>query len=127
MTEPNKTLELPSYIAGEAAGEELLDVIYPYTGEVTGRVRQVDGAGLEHALAATKPVELSRWARHEILTKARALLSERAEEFAQLIRSETGLCMRETRYEVGRTQDVLQFAAMEALRDDGQIFSCDIS
>ena len=127
MTEPNKILELPSYIAGEAAGDELLDVIYPYTGEVTGRVRQVDGAGLEHALAATKPVELSRWARHEILTKARALLSERAEEFAQLIRSETGLCMRETRYEVGRSQDVLQFAAMEALKDDGQIFSCDIS
>ena len=127
MTEPNKILELPSYIAGEAAGDELLDVIYPYTGEVTGRVRQVDGAGLEHALAATKPVELSRWARHEILTKARALLSERAEEFAQLIRSESGLCMRETRYEVGRSQDVLQFAAMEALKDDGQIFSCDIS
>jgi len=127
MTEPNKTLELPSYIASEAAGDELLDVIYPYTGEVTGRVRQVDGAGLEHALAATKPVELSRWARHEILTKARALLSERAEEFAQLIRSESGLCMRETRYEVGRSQDVLQFAAMEALKDDGQIFSCDIS
>ncbi len=127
MTEPNKILELPSYIAGEAAGGELLDVIYPYTGEVAGRVRQVDAAGLEHALAATKPVELTRWARHEILTKARALLSERAEEFAQLIRSETGLCMRETRYEVGRSQDVLQFAAMEALKDDGQIFSCDIS
>jgi len=35
--------------------------------------------------------------------------------------------MRETRYEVGRSQDVLQFAAMEALKDDGQIFSCDIS
>ena len=127
MTEPNKILELPSYIAGEAAGDELLDVIYPYNGEVTGRVRQVDGAGLEHALAATKPVELSRWARHEILTKARALLSVRAEEFAQHIRSESGLCMRETHYEVGRSQDVLQFAAMEALKDDGQIFSCDIS
>jgi len=127
MTEPNKILELPSYIAGEAAGGELLDVIYPYTGEVAGRVRQVDAAGLEKALTATKPVELTRWARHEILVKACALLSERAEEFAQLIRSETGLCMRETRYEVGRTQDVLQFAAMEALKDDGQIFSCDIS
>jgi len=35
--------------------------------------------------------------------------------------------MRETRYEVGRTQDVLQFAAIEALKDDGQIFSCDVS
>src|SRR5690606_17126334 len=38
-----------------------------------------------------------------------------------------GLCMRETTYEVGRAQDVLMFASMEALRDDGQIFSCDIS
>jgi phosphonoacetaldehyde dehydrogenase len=28
---------------------------------------------------------------------------------------------------VGRTVDVLRFAAMEALRDDGQIFSCDVS
>ena len=35
--------------------------------------------------------------------------------------------MQETRYEVGRARDVLQFAAMEALRDDGQTFSCDVS
>jgi acyl-CoA reductase-like NAD-dependent aldehyde dehydrogenase len=44
-----------------------------------------------------------------------------------LITSETGLALREGRYEVGRTLDVLRFAAMEALRDDGQIFSCDVS
>jgi aldehyde dehydrogenase (NAD+) len=55
------------------------------------------------------------------------LLAARAEEFAQLIRWEAGLCLRETRYEVGRAQDVLQFSAMEALRDDGQIFSCDLT
>ena len=127
MTEKTEVLELPSYIAGDAAGGELLDVIYPYTGEVAGRVRQVDAAGLERALTATQPVELTRWARHEILINARALLAERSEEFAQLIRGESGLCMRETRYEVRRSQDVLQFAAMEALRDDGQIFSCDVS
>ena len=127
VAEKTEILKLPSYIAGEAMGGELLDVIYPYTSEVIGCVRQVDGVGLERALTTTQPVELTRWVRHEILTNARALLAERAEEFAQLIRSETGLCMRETRYEVGRTQDVLQFAAMEALRDDGQIFSCDIS
>ena len=32
-----------------------------------------------------------------------------------------------TRYEVGRACDVFRFAAMEALRDDGEIFSCDIA
>jgi aldehyde dehydrogenase (NAD+) len=35
--------------------------------------------------------------------------------------------MRETRYEVGRATDVLQAAAMEALRDRGEIFNCDVS
>ena len=125
--EQTEVLELPCYVAGKEIGNEPLDVLYPYTGEITGRVRQVDRAGLEQALTATKPVEMSRWERHEVLSKARALLAESAEEFAQLIRSESGLCMRETRYEVGRAQDVLQFAAMEALRDDGQIFSCDVS
>src|SRR6266508_3756872 len=44
-----------------------------------------------------------------------------------MIASEAGLALREARYEVGRTLEVLQFAAIEALRDDGQIFSGDIS
>ena len=126
-TEPTEIIELSCYVAGKEVGSEPLDVLYPYTGEVAGRVRQVDRAGLEQALASTKLVEMSRWDRHEILDKARTLLNERSEEFAQLIRSESGLCMRETRYEIGRAQDVLQFAAMEALRDDGQVFSCDVS
>jgi len=126
-TEPTEVIELSCYVAGKEVGSEPLDVLYPYTGEVAGRVRQVDRAGLEQALASTKLVEMSRWDRHEILDKARTLLNERSEEFAQLIRSESGLCMRETRYEIGRAQDVLQFAAMEALRDDGQVFSCDVS
>ena len=113
-TEPTEIIELSCYAAGKEIGGELLDVIYPYTGEVAGRVRQVDRAGLEQALVSTKLVEMSRWDRHEVLNKARTLLDERSEEFAQLIRSESGLCMRETHYEVGRAQDVLQFAAMES-------------
>ena len=126
-TDQTEILELPCYVAGEEVGSEPLEVIYPYNGELAGRVRMVDGSGLERALAATGPVDMTRWQRHEVLMKARELLSGRAEEFAHLIRMESGLCMRETRYEVGRTQDVLQFAAMEALRDDGQVFSCDVS
>ena len=63
--------------------------------------------------------------RYEILMSARDLLAGRADEFANLIRLEAGLCMRETRYEVGRAQEVFKFAAAEALRDDENIFSCD--
>jgi aldehyde dehydrogenase (NAD+) len=69
----------------------------------------------------------TRWQRFSILETTRQLLEARREEFARLITSEAGLCLRETRYEVGRALDVLRFAAMESLRDDGQAFSCDVS
>ena len=42
--------ELPCLVAGEGMGGELLDVHYPYNGELAGRVRMVDGEGLECAL-----------------------------------------------------------------------------
>ena len=64
---------------------------------------------------------------HRSSSTAKQELTRRDDEFADLICLETGLCIREARYEVGRAQDVLQFAAMEALKDDGQIFSCDVT
>lgn len=125
-----EALDLPSYIAGKAvANGRRLEVRYPYTGEVIGSVATIGAAELETAIATTLRggTPLSRYERYEILDRARRLLLERREEFAELIRLESGLCVRETTYEVGRAQDVLMFASMEALRDDGQIFSCDIS
>src|SRR4030095_12154042 len=93
-----------------------------------GTVGVVARAEVDSAIAATKTApSLSRFERHQILEKTRVLLEQRREEFAQLITTESGLCLRETRYEIGRASDVLRFAAIEALRDDGQIFSCDIS
>lgn len=130
QTKATMPFELPSYIAGSAftAGEKL-EVTYPYTGEVVGTVSMVGPVEMEKAIAATLKggQALTRYERYEILNNARDLLKQRADEFANLIRCEAGLCMKETRYEVGRAQDVLQFAAMEALKDDGQVFSCDVS
>ncbi len=130
MTNPQEPLDLPSYICGRPIRtSDRLEIRYPYNNELTGVVSQISPTNLEEAIVtACKGGEaLSRYHRSEILEKARKLLGERSDEFANLIRLETGLCMRETHYEVGRAQDVLQFAAMEALKDDGQIFSCDIS
>ncbi|MCE9555827.1 MAG: aldehyde dehydrogenase family protein [Planctomycetes bacterium] len=129
-TAPSKVREWPCYIAGKPLTTgRWLDVHYPYNGELAGRVAMAGRADLEAAIAGTHlPKEpLTRYRRYEILETARRLLGERTEQFANLIRSESGLCIRETRYEVGRAQDVLQFAAIESLKDDGQIFSCDIS
>jgi len=130
LTADTTSMDLSCWIDGEAVdSDRRLEVLYPWDGSQTGSVPMLGAAELERAItAATATHEpLSRYERHKVLLKASELLAERAEEFAQLIRMEAGLCMFETHYEVGRTQDVLQFAAMEALKDDGQIFSCDIS
>src|SRR5262249_49673326 len=46
---------------------------------------------------------------------------------AELITGESGLCLRDTRHEVGRAIDVFRLAAVEVLRDDGEVFACDTS
>jgi putative phosphonoacetaldehyde dehydrogenase len=70
---------------------------------------------------------LTRYQRSEILDKAAKLLRARTEEASDLITRESGLCKKDSLYEVGRVCDVLVFSAMEALRDDGQAFSCDLT
>ena len=69
-------------------------------------------------------VGMHRYARATILHKAAALLRSRVEEASDLITLESGLCKKDSRYEVGRVCDVLNFSASEALKDDGQSFSC---
>ena len=122
--------DYPCYIAGQAIHrEDKLSVYNPYNGEVAGTVANLGKAetleAIETALQGGET--LSRYQRYEILDKARRMLLERAEEFSSLITAESGLCLKETSYEVGRGHDVLQFSAMEALKDDGEIFSCDVS
>lgn len=123
-------MDLASYIAGSRVrSNRSLSVHNPYSSELVGAVALAGQADTEEAIrqAAGNQPALTRFQRHEILDRARVLLENRRDEFARLITSESGLCLRETRYEVGRALDVLRFAAMEALRDDGQIFSCDVS
>ena len=124
-------LHLPAYIAGQAVETgHTTEVRYPYDGSLTGTAARIGREQLEAAIrAALDPANEipSRHERATILRKAAALMAERREDFARLITRETGLCLRETRYETARTSDVLEFAAMESLRDDGQVFSCDIS
>lgn len=124
-------IQLPSYIAGKKIeSEEKLEVCYPYDGSLTGTVSKVKREHLDEAIVAAlegQKIPLSRYERHAILRKAATLLAENREELAKLICRESGLCIRETMYETGRSSDVLEFAAIEALKDDGEVFSCDIS
>jgi len=125
-TAQNKT----SYVAGvPVLSEDVLRVNNPYNNQMAGTVtvaHELDAQdAIEKALQGGK--KLTRYERYSILEKARQLLLERKEEFAQTITAESGLAIREARYETGRAHDVFFFAAMESLKDDGQIFSADIS
>jgi aldehyde dehydrogenase (NAD+) len=126
----NDLINTASLIAGTpVGGGEFIVVRSPHTGAETGRVRVAGRAEVDAAVAAARAFREtpSRYERFKILDGARTALESRREDFARLITSESGLALRETRYEVGRTLEVLRCAAGEALRDDGQIFSGDIS
>lgn len=123
-------MKLASLVAGKpVAGSGTLAVRSPFSGAEVGTVTTASRQDVEAAVAAAGAFRdtPTRHQRAEILEKARAALESRREEFARCIASESGLALREGRYEVGRSLDVLRFAAQEALRDDGQIFSADIS
>jgi aldehyde dehydrogenase (NAD+) len=123
-------LNLTCYVSGVAVNSgKLLEVRSPYDNRLVGTVELANATHAQQAIEAALKggKKLTRYERYSILDKAKQLLTERKEEFAQIISAESGLAIREARYETGRAHDVLLFAAMESLKDDGQIFSCDIS
>jgi aldehyde dehydrogenase (NAD+) len=71
--------------------------------------------------------KLTRHERYGILMRAGALIAARREDLARLITLESGLCLKDSRYEVGRASDVLLFAANQALVDSSEVFSCDLT
>jgi putative phosphonoacetaldehyde dehydrogenase len=124
------TIKLASLIAGKPiSSKDELEIKNPYNGKLIGTVMKAnaDDTRLAIELALKGGKVLNRYERYSILEKTRLLLMDRKEDFAQLITAEAGLCITEARYEIGRAHDVLLFSAIECLRDDGQIYSCDIS
>lgn len=117
-------------IGGErVARDRTLDVINPFSRERVGTVplATLDDVRRAYRIAQSYQAKLTRYERSNILQKASALLRARAEEASTLITLESGLCKKDSLYEIGRVADVLVFGANEALRDDGQVFSCDLT
>jgi len=109
--------------------ERTIDVHSPFSGQIIATVPKATLEDIREAFAIAHAYQstLSRYQRSDILKKAAALLRERADEASDLITLESGLCKKDSIYEIGRVSDVLEFAATEALRDDGQVFSCDLT
>ncbi|SMO73826.1 phosphonoacetaldehyde dehydrogenase [Ruegeria faecimaris] len=109
--------------------DETVPVLYPYTNEIVGHV---PAGKAEHArkafeVAANYTPKLTRYERSQILQRAGELIGERREYLAKWLTLELGICHQHAIYETKRAQDVYQFAAAEAMKDDGEIFSCDLT
>ena len=108
---------------------ERLEVFNPYDNSVVGTVPAARPEHVREAFAkarAFKP-KLTRYERQLILQRTAEMLRDRREDFARLITAESGLCWKDSLYEASRAYDVWSFAAQLTIKDDGEIYSCDIS
>lgn len=118
-------------IAGEAvAGDEQIEVTSPFDGSVIDTVPRASAADIERALAAAVrgAATMRRTEghqRHEWLSKAASLLTERTREFAETISREEGKPLAESTFEVSRAVMTLQLSAEEARRVCGQMIPLD--
>ncbi|MGS2722592.1 phosphonoacetaldehyde dehydrogenase [Porticoccus sp. GXU_MW_L64] len=133
MTAETKTLRKELLrIAGEkvdGATGKYIEVRYPFTNEVIGTVPRASReqvAKAFHIAGAYKPV-LTRYERQQILLRTAEVITSRKDEISDLITLETGLSKKDSLYEVGRAYDVFTLTGAMCLKDDGEIFSCDLT
>ena len=117
-------------IGGERVHRDrVIEVFNPYTEQLIGTVPKATLEDVRRALAIARGFKskLTRFDRAAVLNKAAAIVRARSAELSDLITAESGLCKKDSLYEIGRVSDVLLFGAGECLKDDGQIFSCDLT
>jgi acyl-CoA reductase-like NAD-dependent aldehyde dehydrogenase len=119
-------------IAGEKVNGDtgqVVEVFNPYNGEIVGTVPRASRQQVANAfeIAASYKPTLTRYERQQILSKTAEILVSRKAEISDLITAECGLSKKDSLYEVGRAFDVFSLAGQLCIKDDGQIFSCDLT
>ena len=117
-------------IAGKKVStEKVIEVQYPYTGEVIGTVTAGRAEHAKEALdiAARYNPKLTRYERQKILQNTAEALVKRKDEISNVITYELGISKQDSLYEVGRAFDVFSLTAQLCIHDDGEIFSCDLT
>src|SRR3954464_6994657 len=117
-------------VAGKlGANDRVFEVFNPFTNQVVGTCPKASVDDIRQTFAVAKAYKptLSRADRSAILRKTAEILVERRQQIAELITAESGLSLKDTLYEVGRAYDVFHLASGIVIKDDGEIFSCDIT
>ncbi|SDE15778.1 aldehyde dehydrogenase family protein [Auraticoccus monumenti] len=107
------------------AGEPVVDVVDPATGEVVTRIPDTDGAGVDAAVAAAREA-LADWRtttpfhRATLLHRLADGVREHRDELVGLVTLEMGKPLREAGNEVDKLADAFDYYAEEAVRVHGE-------
>jgi putative phosphonoacetaldehyde dehydrogenase len=121
---------MPMRIAGKPVeAEGVVEVRYPWNDRVIGTVPSGQAEHARNAFRIAKEFKptLTRYERQRVLLDAAEALVARKQEVSDLITLELGISKADSLYEVGRAYDVLTLAGQMCIRDDGEIFSCDLT
>ncbi|WP_018098760.1 phosphonoacetaldehyde dehydrogenase [Sinorhizobium meliloti] len=133
MTKAEVTIAVrhePMRIAGRLIDtDDRIEVRYPWNDTVVGTVPagRAEHAREAFAIAAAYQPKLTRYERQKILLATAEALAARKEEISDVITLELGISKADSLYEVGRAFDVFTLAGQMCIRDDGEIFSCDLT
>jgi putative phosphonoacetaldehyde dehydrogenase len=116
-------------VGADRGGDRVIEVRNPFTRALVGTVPKATQQEVARAfeIGQAYRARLTRFERANILNKAAAIVRSRTDEIAALITAECGICLKDSVYEAGRVADVLMFGANECLKDDAQVYSCDIT
>jgi putative phosphonoacetaldehyde dehydrogenase len=105
-----------------------INIYNPYSHVAIAQVAKMSCMEVKQKInnAAAFRQKLTRYELIEIFTKAISLLEMERNNAAQLITMESGLCMKDSRYEVERVLNVFQATNYELTKNNEQIFSCDV-
>jgi acyl-CoA reductase-like NAD-dependent aldehyde dehydrogenase len=126
MTDPR-----PFLIGGEwRTSDKMLDVRFPYTGEVIAQVYQASAQDLEDAIQAglrgfEETRRLPAHARSRILYNLLDQMEQRTDELIEALILEGGKARKVAQGETARAKETVRVAAEEAKRIGGEVVPID--
>ena len=111
-------------------GDESIEVINPFDGQIVDTVPRATAQDVEEAIeSAQRGAEdmksLTGYERFEILSRASALIRQRADEIARTLSLEEGKPLAEALFEVDRSAQTLELSGEEAKRLSGEVLPLD--
>ncbi|QXD31355.1 aldehyde dehydrogenase family protein [Candidatus Pelagisphaera phototrophica] len=111
-------------------GDESIEVINPFDGQIVDTVPRATAQDVEEAIESAQRgagdmKSLTGYERFEILSRATALLRQRADEIARTLSLEEGKPLAEALFEVDRSAQTLELSGEEAKRLSGEVLPLD--